>query len=188
MLPATKGNQYQLKFWDDPVKGHGHARFIIGELVEIVLANVLKGIRYSTDSNCWYCPDISVKDTFIECKAVGKTKEAFIYGGRLEKDYKFAQSNKLIYGIWHHKADTKLAQTKEDLIALIFKETVCIYLVSFNEIYDLAKSRPVEKINSKYGYGDSGRPTYGTGYRLPLKLIEQLTHYKIEWEYGESLG
>lgn len=158
--------------FDEPLRGHGHARTIVGDLAERLTARLTGGRRHRTDGRASYCPDVSAGDEYYESKAVGRSRTAFIYGGRLAKDREFALAHNLRYVIWHHRADTKLVETVGQLEAMVIEKLVCAYAVPFEEIDWLCAWLQPEPLNSKYG-GSLGRPEYGSGYRIKLSALEQ---------------
>lgn len=175
----------QLRLFDYPLRegDHGYARHVIGELIEEISAIVLGGYRHRTDSRSDYCPDISVGRNFYECKAAGLSRQTLIYAGRLKKDRRFARRHQLFYLIWHHRAYTKDARSVDELRSLLLQRIQCAYIVPFNAIDAICKSLREEKLCSASAYGLNGRASnkkaYGSGYRLPLKSIQD--YRAIEW-------
>lgn len=150
----------------------GHARWVVGDLAEELTHRLVGGVRHKTDSRAWYCPDVSVGEDYYESKAVGRSRTAFVYGGRLEKDREFVVGGReLHYVIWHHSASVIGVATVEQLRAVILDSLVARYVVPFAEVDRICRTRRLDKLNSAYGGPD--KKTYGTGYRIPLALLER---------------
>ena len=185
---ASFKSRSQLRLFDEPISGHGFARYVIGDFVEELTAHFLQGQRHSTASKYTYCPDVSKcihgRRIYVESKAAGLSRQTFVYEGRLKKDEEFARHHQLFYMVWHHRAATKLATTVNELRALILHTMQCAYFVPFADIRRLMLQHKLEKLNSKYGHAIDNARLYGAGYRLKIKLLEP---YKIlEWRnvYG----
>jgi hypothetical protein len=170
MISGLKSTERQLLLWERPLGNHGDVRCVVGDLAETLTARLVGGARHKTDSRAAYCPDVSANGTYFESKAVGRSRTAFVYGGRLDKDRVFAASHRLVYVIWHHGADSKLAATAEQLVALVLRTMRCVYVVPFGAIDRLCSTIKPDRLNSKYGGSDS-RPEYGSGYRIRLSLL-----------------
>jgi hypothetical protein len=183
-LPKFKPDLIQQGLFDLPLGNHGHSRTVLGELTEKLTAMLFGGKRHKTDSRCEYCPDVSRDDLFyFECKSVGKSKEALIYKGRLEKDKIFAEDNALYYVIWHHTTQTKHASTVCDLKSLFLYNLKSIYVVPFSKIYELCLNVKPTNMNRSYGNGDKNT-VYRTGYRLKLS---ELDNWKFaEWRISDT--
>lgn len=173
-ISGYKTVERQGLLWPEPLGNHGHARNVIGNLVEQWTAELVGGRRHKTDSRADYCPDVSTANAYFESKAVGRSKTAFIYTGRLEKDKAFAATNRLVYVIWHHCAVTRQATTVAELEALVALHFRCVYVVPFTAIAAICAALKVEPLNSKYG--NTNRPEYGAGYRINLKLLSRWKH------------
>lgn len=186
MLPGYKHPDLQRHLFtvEHPTPTHALARNVIGDFVENLTALIFNGKRFKSDSRCKYCPDVWIKGIFIECKAAGRSKQTFIYQGRLEKDKEFAKEFDLVYCIWHHTAYTKRAATDMELRWLFLSKMKAIYLVPFSEILAVIKRCNIksEQLNSKYG--GTNRTTYGTGYRINIRELEP---FKLEWELSQEL-
>jgi hypothetical protein len=197
MLPKPKPIDGQLRLFDEPLtrlpnqSNHAIARNVLGSFVEDLTAQLFNGTRLQTDSRCPYYPDIALtcrisptrwSNIYLECKSAGLSNQTFIYKGRLEKDWTFAQDHKLIYVIWHHSAYVGRAETFNELKALFLSKIKAVYLVPFESIDEICSSLRLEKLNTKYGHkpGLAGE-AYGSGYRFPIKAIEKVTHQRIEW-------
>lgn len=191
----------QLTFWDEPLGNHGHVRTVIGRLVEELTAEFVGGKRHRTDSQSVYCPDVSRRhiltdygvclfDTaqYFESKSAGNSKQTFVYTGRLVKDRAFVDlGNELYYVVWHHRAHSKEAKTISQLEWLVGERMREVYVVPFGAFEAVCLSLKVEPLNSQY-YGPAAtrdqKETYGSGYRVPLKLIEA---YRVRsWDNGIS--
>lgn len=175
MISGYKPTSLQGLLWDPPLDDgdHGRVRNVVGALAERLTAELVGGRIHKTDSTASYCPDVSARGVYFESKAVGRSKTAFVYGGRLDKDRQFAASHRLVYVIWHHGADSKLAQTESELEALVLRTMRVLYVVPFAAIDRLCVVP--DKLNSKYGGSDS-RPEYGSGYRIPLMYLSRWIH------------
>lgn len=186
----------QLTLWEPELGNHGHIRNIIGELTEELIATLFGGERHKTDCNCDYCPDVSVcfptlpdpigivrkpkgyGRLYMECKAAGRSNQTFIYEGRLEKDKQFAKDHLLCYAILKHRTITKYASTVPELTALFLTSLDCLYIVPFEILLTIIGDQEPEPLNSSYGGTD--RKTYGSGYRIPLRSIEEWKY--VTWE------
>ncbi len=184
VISGYKSEDTQLRLWDKwdkPIGNHGNARVVIGELVEELTEKLTGGRRHKTNSLADYCPDVSVAHIngqyiwYYECKAAGKNRETFIYGGRLKKDREFAKQHSLYYIIWHHTTDTTKAETELELRKMVKENMKFVYAVPFVAIDQLCSRLKLEKLNS--GYGNPENPLYGEGYRLKLRYFD---HWKIE--------
>lgn len=169
-LSPLKSNVTQGLLFDEPLRGHGHVRTVVGELTERLTAALVNGRRHKTDCTADYCPDVSALGVYYESKACGRNRETFIYAGRLEKDRCFtALGNPLYYVVWSHCVETKLYETVAGLRAALMLGMRAVYVVPFNEISAICETLPLEKLNSAYGGTD--RQTYGEGYRIPLSQL-----------------
>lgn len=182
-IPVTHQQPW---LFDLPITNAAQVRNIVGDLAERLTAMLVKGVRFKTNSQCQYCPDVYAKGVYIESKAVGRTKEIFIYEGRLEKDKEFAATRKLIYCIWHHLTETKYCTTKAELLTDVLTNMQCVYLIPFASIRSICRDRPVEVLNTKYKnrrtYGAPDSPMYGSGYRMQIKLLSDYPHVRIPWQ------
>lgn len=189
MIVSKVKTTEQLRLFDPPldVTDHGYARHVVGELFEELSAIVLGGRRHRTDSRADYCPDISVDNfmyfnyawctwatriQYYECKACGLSNQFMIYAGRLAKDRRFNQHRHLSYIVWSHSASTKQARTVNELRSLILQKINAAYIVPFNVIDELSASVRQEKLNSAYGASRTNGKVYGSGFRIPLRMIE----------------
>lgn len=171
-ISGLRSDWRQPLLFPENLGNHGHVRNVIGELAEELTAHYVSGRRHKVQGNVIYCPDVSRREGFFESKAAGNSNQTFIYGGRLEKDRNFAMSgNRLWYVIWHHEAASKGVETTEALRSLVLQKTRKVYVVPFLVMDNICGEITPDKLNSKYGGSDS-RPIYGTGYRIPLKLLE----------------
>ena len=161
----------QLLIWDPPLGNHGHVRNVIGNLVEDLTAALIDGHRHKTDSRAEYCPDVSADNVYYESKAAGRSRQTFIYSGRLIKDRLFTADYNLKYVIWHHQAETKTAKTVGELERLILRSMRSVYIVPFSSVDTICSALAEEKLNSKYG--GTCRKTYGSGYRISIKLLSE---------------
>ena len=109
---------------------------------------------------------------YFESKAVGINRYTFIYAGRLDKDREFAKDRELNYVVWYHVADTRFAETVEELERLVLHKLVSCWVVPFSVIDNLCANLKIEKLNSKYGRTRDYPKIYGSGCRLPVKLLE----------------
>lgn len=169
-LPGFKSSESQAVMWERPIGNHGACRALIGDFAETLTARLLRGRRYRTDSRCNYCPDVFALGAWFEVKAAGRNCETFVYAGRLEKDKVFARDRELYYVIWHHRANTLRAASREDLMRLFLMNLQAIYIVPFSRVIEVAEAVTATPLNSKYGKSDTN-PIYGSGYRLPLKKL-----------------
>lgn len=175
-VSAASNTDFQSLLFDDyhdvPLTGHGQVRTLLGKWAEWLTVGLFNGKRHKTDSTCDYCPDVSVSGNFIECKAAGRTNQTFVYRGRLDHDWLFARDHPLFYCIWHHATDTKAHATAFSLCREFIATLRGLIVVPFWAFYSIARRRPCEKLNSKYGSSDSN-PTYGAGYRVSFRLLDQ---------------
>lgn len=188
--PTTRS---QLRLFEQPLGNHGHRRTVIGKYYEMLTASFLRGHRHKTNSQADYCPDISLRWPFggplyLECKAVGRSRTAFVYKGRLERDYEFAQSHALGYVIWHHFVKTNDIETVEALHRELGANTLRFYIVPFHVVWELVADRQPEKLNSKYGRSHEYPGNYGMGYKLPLRWLDAADIEPFEWrpEYAAA--
>ena len=174
-VSGYKSSEVQGLLFTQPLGNHGHVRTVVGDLAEKLTCKLVGGRRHKTQSTAEYCPDVSDgMGTYYESKATGQSKQAFIYGGRLEKDKRFvAAGYNLSYVIWQHNAETKQVSTVEELRQLVLQTMLGVHVVPFQKIADICGLLPVEKLNSKYGEALSRPGTYGTGYRINLSLLKQ---------------
>lgn len=157
----------------DPLLGnHGHVRTVIGGLMERLTCRLIEGSRRHKTQARKYCPDISANGVYYESKAAGRSKQTFIYAGRLEKDRAFHAEHPLFYAVWHHLAKTKEASTVGELEALILKHLQWAAVIPFAEFDWICQTLPEEKLNSAYGprTGNEAK-TYGSGFRVPVKSL-----------------
>lgn len=164
--------------FDQPLGNHGHCRAVIGNLIEELTASLVNGKRHKT-MNGRYCPDVSRGQEYFECKAVGRSRQAFVYAGRLEKDRKFAQQYPLTYILWHHEAGIEEIPTVRALELAVRANLRAIYCIPFQQLYHQCVSRPLVKLNSKYGCAQDYPNTYGSGYRVPISALDpwQIAYY-----------
>lgn len=178
MRISSLRTEKQLLLFEPQLGNHGHIRTLIGDLAEELTAEYLGGRRHKTQGTSEYCPDVSRGGVYFESKAVGKTRCAFVYKGRLEKDRAFAQQHPLAYVIWHHLADTTSVTSVPDLRALVLKTLRTVFIVPFSAIDRICRGLSAERLNSKYGNHNDNRPgkMYGSGYRIRLKLLDRWAH------------
>lgn len=182
-LPKIETKQRRL--FDEPLGNHGHVRTLIGEWTEQIVAGLLGGVRLRTSGLLPYCPDVQIGRTFVESKAAGLSRTTFIYHGRLERDRVFSESNTLVYAILQHKTHTKLASYVEELRVHFVRSIQRLYVVPFAAIDTVCSGVRCEKLNSGYGKKDGVKNAeryYGSGYRLPLKQLEDFI--VMEWNHG----
>lgn len=164
-----------------PLGNHGHVRTVIGDLVERLTARLVGGRRHKTQSTADYCPDVSATvagaPVYYESKAAGKSRQTFVYAGRLRKDVDFAASHALWYVVWHHHAETKRAATVGGLESLVLAEMRAAFVVPFARFAEICRGRVEEPLNSKYGSSQDRPDTYGSGFRVPIKHLE---HYEAD--------
>lgn len=109
---------------------------------------------------------------YVECKAVGRSNQAFVYAGRLEKDRRFvALGHDLSYFIVRHDVDTLKASTVQQLESMVASQIMAMYHVPFAAIDQTCSTLPEEKLNSKYGRHGNDR-CYGSGFRMTLSTFE----------------
>lgn len=177
--PAITEPKWQRRFFDTPLGNHGHRRNVVGDLIEVITCSVLRGKRHKCSGNFDYCPDVSVGGNFFECKAIGRSRQTFVYEGRLLKDRKFARFQPLYYAVWHHTANTLYAHTVEQLQCLVLAKMRWMALIPFAEIDRICSLTTATRLNSKYGKS-SERKLYGSGFRISLSSI--LPYKALEWE------
>ncbi len=187
-LPNIKREQYRL--FAEPLGNHGTVRTTLGDFAETMVAKLLCGRRYRTDSTAAYCPDIVVRgytaDKYFEVKSVGRNRESFIYVGRLEKDLAFAENNELYYVFCCHSVDSKICSDSFELKCMFLATLDKIIIAPFESVYAAAKLSDVTPLNSAYGK-HSDPKTYGSGYRLPIKRLLQFPHLKLAISRSEEL-
>jgi hypothetical protein len=148
---------------------------VIGGYFEQRTAELLGGEQHKTDARCDYCPDVSVLlqngRSYFEVKAVGRSKQAFVYAGRLVKDRRLAQLHPLTYILWGHTLATQDYETVAELLLDLPELTLGYYRIPFADFDRLLSSRPLEKLNSRYG-GSTSNPLYGSGYRIHLSALK----------------
>lgn len=169
---AYKNPVAQPFLFDEPVTSLGRARTVVGELGERLTAALVGGRRHRTDCTADYCPDVSVGDRFYESKVVGLSRVAFVYGGRLVKDRQFASRHSLTYVVWHHTTQVSKFATVNELERAVLDSMRALYIVPFAVVDALCRGMAPDKLNSRYGRSQE-RPEYGSGYRIPLKLLER---------------
>lgn len=135
--------------------------------------DLLGARRHKTDGRFPYCPDLSNPQAYFECKAVGTSREVFIYSGRLLKDRLFAAEHSLLYLIWHHGVKVKGITTVAELECVLRANVRSVYLVPFSVIDRVCSVLPVESLNSKYGKRPGTEGAYGSGYRFHLRLLSR---------------
>lgn len=171
ILSKPKCKVVQPYLFDVLLGNHGHVRTVIGNLCERLTVERFPGaVQHRTDSRCDYCPDISWQSMYFEVKAAGRTRQTFIYEGRLHKDREFNKHHNLWYIVWHHLAKTKSVDTVRGLEELVLKMMKAVYVVPFSAIDAICQTMRPEKLNSKYGPGGN---TYGSGYRIPVKRLAE---------------
>lgn len=177
-LSSFKSLEVQGLLFDQHLGNHGHRRNVVGNLAEQLTTEAVGGRRHKTQCTCDYCPDVSrIGDCgateFFESKAAGLSNQTFIYAGRLAKDQKFVETGRsLTYVVWHHGAATLEASTVRELEQLVSLRMLAVYAVPFFEVLAICGSLNEEPLNSRYGHSrDQYRKTYGSGYRLPMKLL-----------------
>lgn len=186
-ISRYRSTEKQTTLFPEPLGKHGHIRTVIGNLAEDLTAFYFGGKRHRCQ-NDHYCPDVSVilpfltapclhagSTTYFECKAVGTSRTAFVYSGRVKRDQAFAAQHELNYVFWHHLTHTKKATTVVELETLVLQEMQSLYVVPFNRLASVVSRLPEEKLNSAY-YGPAAtregqQNTYGSGYRIPLSLL-----------------
>lgn len=183
-ISGLKSTEVQGYLWDD-LGNHGHVRTVVGALAEKLTAKLVNGKIHKTDSTASYCPDVSSNGTYFESKAVGRSNQAFVYGGRLEKDRVFAAEHRLVYVIWNHAANSKTVGSVSELEGLVFSTMRRLYIVPFAAIDQICSAITPGKLNSKYG-GSNERPEYGSGFRISLSLLDRWVHRRYETGYAKE--
>ena len=155
--------------YPDGSVNHGRIRTAVGEFFETLTAEILGAVRHVIDSRCEYCPDLSLGQTYLEVKAVGRSRQMFVYAGRLAKDRELFKRHPLCYVIWSHSLDTQLVTNVAQLKTQLRKSINCHYYVPFEFLFETFRPLVPVRLNSRYGAGR----LYGSGYRLSLtKLAE----------------
>ncbi len=187
-LPHIKREQYRL--FAEPLGNHGTVRTTLGDFAETMVAKLIGGRRYRTDSTALYCPDIVVRgytiDKYFEVKSVGRTRESLIYAGRLVKDSVFAETNELYYVFCCHSVDSKMCSDDFELKCMFLATLDKIIIAPFESVYTAAKMSDVTPLNTNYGWSN-GSKLYGSGYRLPIKRLLQFPHLKLAISRSEEL-
>lgn len=190
-ISAYHSTERQLTLWVPQLGNHGHVRTVVGDLVEDLSAEYLGGKRHRTQSSADYCPDVSRATPkggtvgeqgrrgfeYFECKSVGKSKRAFVYAGRVEKDRTFSLLHPLYYVIWSHSAETKQAGSVPELETLVLAHVRKVLVVPFSSLDAIIRTLPVEPLNSGYGPAATRaspkiKKAYGSGYRISLSRLE----------------
>jgi hypothetical protein len=183
-LPNVK--REQLRLFAEPLGNHGTVRTTLGDFAERLVAKLLNGQRYKTDSRCKYCPDVKAMGKFFEVKAVGRTRESLIYEGRLEKDLLFSQTNELYYVFCCHSVDSKVCRDSFELQCMFMATLGSIVVAPFESVYEAAMMSEVTRLNSSYGHSDTNK-VYGAGYRLPMKRLTKFSHLRLSINSSEEL-
>lgn len=170
-IPKFRSSHAQPLLWDEPLRGHGHIRTVVGDLAERMTCERMGGRRLKTDARCEYCPDVQVGRMYFECKAVGRSGQLFVYAGRLAKDRAFAAVHVLWYAVWRHRADTKGCRTVAELEAAVRASVRCLYVMPFSAVDAACATVEERPLNSKYGRG--GDQNYGSGFRVPLSRFAE---------------
>lgn len=185
MLPRIKQRSTQTLLFlpEKPLTGHGSVRTQIGSLGEELCELLLGAERFQTDGRCKYCPDLRLGPYYIENKVVGKNSTCMVYKGRLEKDRIFARDHALLYVIWHHRAETKLAANSLHLRSLFYTHLRNLRVVPFEEIDAICSTLSPVPLNSKYGKGKQSPNsvrTYGEGYRFALSHLDPFINLEFD--------
>lgn len=190
MISGFKDAYEQPLLWDEELdlgdrKRHGRVRTVVGALAERLTARLVGGRVHKTDCTSSYCPDVSAGGVYFESKAVGRSGQVFVYAGRLDKDREFARRHRLVYVVWNHGADSKLADTVAGVERLVLTTMQAVYVVPFCAVDAACAAVEPSKLNSRYGGSDS-RPEYGSGYRVPLSRFDRWVHRRYEGGYAEG--
>lgn len=172
-ISGLKREYDQPFLFPEPLRGMGHCRTVIGRLAERLTAELVGGVVHKTVAG-HYCPDVSNIFGYFESKAVGRSNTAFVYAGRLVRDAEFvADGNRLEYVVWRHGASTGDTETVGELERLMLANLLGVYVIPFAAVRQICHGLRIEKLNSAYGNHLGSREMYGSGYRIPLKLLEQ---------------
>jgi len=164
-------DQYRLLRKANGDFNHGLARVVIGDFFENLTAKYFQGTRCKTDSRCDYCPDVALSNSYLEVKAAGRSKQTFIYEGRLEKDRKFSETHVLSYVVWSHSISVHDFENVSSLVESLRNSIECFFLVPVGAVLEVCSELRLTKLNSKYGNSDSN-DLYGSGYRIPLSKLK----------------
>lgn len=180
----------QPELFDAPITGMGLVRTVVGDLAQELASEMLGALVHRTDSRADYCPDLSrntVGSTeYFECKAVGRSRVPFIYGGRLRKDLEFSADHKLVYCVWHHVAKTNESQTIGSLRRLILESMREVYLIPFQHVYKLLSNKDEIILNSSYGRHGRDK-LYGSGFRFNLSEVSEFLTQSFPIGITESI-
>lgn len=129
---------------------------------------------------------ISIRPTYIECKAAGRGNQVILYRERLVKEeaWLLEQNCNIIYFIWCHNAQVVSATTTETLHSRLINQTHSVIIISSQRIHQLARSRRLRCVNhgvpkKKGGVPvkeDNGRCRYADetmGWTLPTSIIRR---------------
>jgi hypothetical protein len=177
-------NPQQFLFDTKKIKTLGHARYVVGDVCEKVIAERTGATRLRTDSTADYCPDLKVSETqYLESKASGNTKRVIVYIHRLWCDRRFVDAHNVNLDYWVCQHDVKIEKLIHQVDSIDeFEEVVRqalyrIVVVPLPKLETLLLNTPTRRLNTRciktgpnegmiLGYGKSG---YGVGWDVPVK-------------------
>jgi hypothetical protein len=152
-LPRAKTPDRQLRLFDADklLTSLGQTRYATGEFFETLTAEISGAVRLRTDSRCDICPDLRFPgESFIECKAVGKTGKIILYSERMEKYKRFLEdgTRSLYHWIWIHSYRPSRAESFNELNYHLGMHTKKLIVADFDAIQELVAGRPETCVNS----------------------------------------
>lgn len=188
ILPKFKYADRQGRLFDAPklIKSTGELRWAVGEFFEELTATITSARRLRTDSRAPVCPDLQFSpDTFFEVKGVGKTNKVILYSGRQTKYAEFIGGGyRVDHWIWTHNFRASNTETYPDLYSALARHTRQLLIVDFDFLQEQCTGA-ARVINSQYnkqhkGNGYSNNELYGTGWFVPIRLMQTLCFRRAE--------
>jgi hypothetical protein len=140
-------------------------RNLVGAFYEEATRVMLGADRHTTDGRCEICPDLSLpgRNTYVECKAIGRGRQGLIYAQRLANDGRMVKATAF--------------RTVEELHAALAVGVRCVLVVPFERIRSACRKLTPRVMNYRAGNrkGSGGAPKPMPGYRLPWSLLERLS-------------
>jgi hypothetical protein len=168
---------------DLTLNGYGSCRTIIGDFFEEALASLFQAARIQIDSRCDICPDLLFEaDVYMESKGVGRSRNSVLYSGRIAKDEEFITDAKreLWYCFWRHNGGFAGLELVEEVRDVLAASCISLTVVPFLTVSKILAGIPSRVVNSAYrqdgesrNYGQRNRAVYGSGWTLPLRLVQE---------------
>lgn len=122
----------------------------IGDFFEEATRKLYGGIRFQTENDCDYCPDVKFRRNYYgEVKASGRSGKIILYESRLARELQWCRENnlRLDYVVWRHRAYIPDCNSKQDIYDALACSVSTVIRVPIQILADIAATLPVKTIN-----------------------------------------